>query len=85
MLFFAAEAYEKTGELEKSIQAYEKGLREFQDDLVPERLFSIYRQLNDGTRLRSMKEYLEEECLADDIVMVSEFEFRLYSGYLEKR
>lgn len=73
-LFFVAEAYEKTGDADKAIEVYEKGLREFQDDLVPERLFNIYRQLNQGDMLSKMADYLEEECLADDIAMLARFE-----------
>ena len=73
-LFFVAEAYEKLGMVEKCIQTYERGLHKFQDDLVPERLFHIYRQRNDAAGLERLKEWLEENAMSDDIVLLINFE-----------
>ena len=73
-LLFAAEAYDKLGHIEQSIQAYQRALEEYEEEEAAEQLTTLYTRVGDVEALEKLAEKLEEEGLADDCILRARFE-----------
>lgn len=73
-LLFSAEAYEKTGCLEKAAQAYERAVKEFEDDNAATALLNLYKNTDNTDALTELAAYLDEQGIMDDIMLLARFE-----------
>ncbi len=74
-LVFAAESYVRGGREDDAISCYQRALQDFSEETAAEGLFKLLRIGGSGAPpLRQLSELLEENCLSDEIMLLSRFE-----------
>lgn len=85
-LLFVAEAYEISSYIRKSMNAYHTALKKYGEENAAMPLLNLYKWTRDADSLKNLADYLEEQGICDDAMLLARFEvLRIKNAGLEEQ